>query len=124
MKSKKLLIGLLLTIGISSWAITYSSSSVETTITSITQSSDSSRAEVYPTNFSTEVFITGISNPDEELRVEVFDLNGLLLRTFVLDEPLSSTPVTLNLGDITEKVIIVRVYEGQEILKKQRLFKN
>jgi len=124
MKSKKILIGLLLTIGISSWAFTYSSSSVETNITTITQSSDSSRAEVYPTNFNTEVFITGVSDPDEEVRVEVFDLGGLLLRTFVLEEQLSSTPITLNLGNITEKVIIVRVYEGQEVLKKQRLFKN
>lgn len=85
---------------------------------------DSSYAEIYPTYFENQCFIKGLSNSNSELRVEIFDANGLLVKTFVLEESLSQNEKELDLSDLSEKILIVRVYEDQKLLKKTRLMKK
>ena len=85
---------------------------------------DSSSAEIFPTYFENQCYIRGLSDPNKEIRIEVFNANGLLVKTFVLEDALSQNEITLDLSDLTQKVLIVRVYEDQELLNKVRLMKK
>lgn len=85
---------------------------------------DSSYAEIYPTYFENECFIKGVSDPDKELRIEFFDINGLLIQTFVLEDALNSNEKKLDLSSLNQEIMIVRVYEDQNLLKKARLVKK
>lgn len=87
-------------------------------------SNDSSYAEVYPTYFETHCYIKGYSDPTKEIRIEAFDLSGLLVKTFVLEDALTETERKLDFSDLNNKAIIVRVYEGQKLLKKVKLMKK
>ena len=89
-----------------------------------TISTDSSFAEIYPTTFQTQIFVKGKSTINEEIRVEVFDMTGLLIRTFVLEDQLTNDGIPLNMSDLTDETYIVRVYENNELLEKERIFKK
>ena len=125
MKKKKLILAIIF---LSLFALSFSFKKKKENIISKeaikTVSLDSSRAEIYPTYFENHCFIKGVSDPSKEIRVEIFDANGLLVKTFVLEDPLTENPKTLDFSDLTEKVLIVRVYEGLKLLKKEKLVKK
>ena len=125
MKKKHLTIAIIF---LSLFGLSFSTKNAKEKTTSIetinTVKIDSSYAEVYPTYFENECFIKGLSDPEKELRIEIFNVNGLLIQTFVLNEALSSSELRLDLSTLNEKIMIVRVYEDQELLKKIRLMKK
>lgn len=88
------------------------------------QQVDSSYATVYPTFFANEVTIEGISKLGSTVRLEIFDSRGLLLRTFVFDNGLQRDGEVLDLSELLAKSFVVRVFEDQELLLKQRIFKK
>lgn len=88
------------------------------------QQADSSYAIVYPTFFENEVTLEGLSKVGSTVRLEVFDSRGLLLETLVFDGGLRRDGQVLDLSSVLAKSLVVRVFEDQELLLKQRIFKK
>lgn len=102
-----------------------SGSSLELPHASYETSTDSSFAEIFPTPFENEIFVRGFSDPEKEIRVEIFSAgNGVLVRTIVLENPLSATKSTLDLTGLQEELFVVRVYENEKLLVKKRVIKK
>lgn len=86
---------------------------------------DSSFAEVYPTPFEKELFVKGFSAPEQEVRIEVYSAgNGILVRTVVLENPLSSSQASIDMSGLKGELFVIRVYEGNKLLTKKRVIKN
>ena len=101
----------------------YSSTPIGT-VSNETVMLDSSYAEVYPTTFKNEVFIKGFSEEENEVRVEVFNFSGILVRTFVLENELSLSPFALDMTGLENEGFVIRVYENNVLISKHRAIKN